>query len=378
MTRAPVSDAHKGAVLALLSMAGMGPHRLAVLVDRIGDPCAVLDALAGNEVPDDVDLRAGTTRSALLTDWRTVARRSEPFAELERHRGAGVTVLAPGEPYWPTRLDDDPQPPPLLFVAGDPALLLDAGVSVVGTRRCSAAGTKVATMLGAGLADRGLATISGLALGIDGAAHRGTLQAGGVAVGVVASGLDVPYPPRHRDLWDQVRTHGVLVSESPLGVAPERWRFPARNRLIAALGLAVVVVESKRRGGSMLTADEALERGVPVLAVPGSVLSPVAAGPNHLLVEGATPVRDVDDVVGALGIVARMPSARGSDAGGVDASVAASPLFRALVAASAPCSLEDLAASLALSVDDAASGLTRLELAGAVRRVGGAYEALRP
>jgi DNA processing protein len=157
------------------------------------------------------------------------------------------------------------------------------------------------------LGERGIAVVSGLALGIDGAAHRAVIETArdapeaGRPIGVVAAGLDVTYPRRHRGLHLEVGRLGVLVSEVPLGTPPTRWRFPARNRIIAALARAVVVVESRSAGGSMLTVSEALARDVPVLAVPGHPSVPNAAGPLDLIAEGAAPVRDVDDVLVAIG-----------------------------------------------------------------------------
>jgi DNA processing protein len=141
-----------------------------------------------------------------------------------------------------------------------------------------------------------------LADGIDAAAHRGTLQAGGIAVAVVGSGLDRPYPPGNRRLWDDVASRGLLLTEAPLGGAPEAWRFPSRNRIIAALAQVVVVVESGRAGGSMITVREALSRDRTVLAVPGSVRSAASEGTNQLLADGIGPARDAADVLVALGL----------------------------------------------------------------------------
>jgi DNA processing protein len=173
----------------------------------------------------------------------------------------------------------------------------------VGTRRCTATGTSVALELGGDLARAGVAVVSGLATGIDAAAHRGALAAGvAPPIGVAGSGLDVVYPRGHGELWQAVVDAGVLLSETPLGVRPERWRFPARNRIIAALADLVVVIESHRRGGSLHTVDEADRRGVDVLAVPGSVRNPAAAGTNALLAEGRAPVTCADDVLMALGL----------------------------------------------------------------------------
>ncbi|NNE12799.1 MAG: DNA-protecting protein DprA, partial [Ilumatobacter sp.] len=158
--------------------------------------------------------------------------------------------------------------------------------------------------LGRELAEADVAVVSGLARGIDAAAHRGVraATAGAPPVAVVGCGLDVPYPKAHRDLWEWVASAGLLVSEWPPGVAPHAWRFPLRNRILAALSEVVVVVESRERGGSLITARLAAERGVDVMAVPGSPRSRASLGTNKLLVDGATPVTAVDDVLVALGL----------------------------------------------------------------------------
>ena len=204
-------------------------------------------------------------------------------------------------------------------------------VAIVGTRRCTRYGFDLARELGADLAAAGVQVVSGLALGIDGAAHRGALDAAGGAppIGVVASGLDVVYPRAPPAAVGGGRHRGSLLSECPLGTAPEAWRFPARNRIIAALADAVVVVESAGAGGSMYTVEEALARDRPVLAVPGSVRSAASAGTNRLLAEGAGVARDADDVLAAIGQPQRpgrrrraAAGARAGRAGGRGAAVA--------------------------------------------------------
>jgi DNA processing protein len=182
-------------------------------------------------------------------------------------------------------------------------------VAIVGTRRCTQTGVSVARQFGRELAASGVAVVSGLALGIDGAAHEGALGAAAAGpVGVVGSGLDVVYPKRHARLWREVAASGALLSEAPLGAQPEPWRFPARNRILAALSDVVVVVESHAAGGSMHTVRAALDRGILVMAVPGSVRNPAAAGANQLLSEGVPPARDTDDILVALGMVTCGPS----------------------------------------------------------------------
>jgi DNA processing protein len=211
--------------------------------------------------------------------------------------------MLPGGPGFPAVLHVDPDPPALLFSRGDPGVLAGRRAAIVGTRRCTRYGRDVADELGRDLAGAGVRVVSGLALGIDGAAHRGALAGGGAPpVAVVGSGVDVVYPPGHRSLWEEVAACGLLLSEAPMGARPEPWRFPVRNRIIAALAEVVVVVESAEKGGSRHTVEAAMVRDRPVMAVPGSVRSPVSSYPNALLADGCHPVRDALDVLVALGL----------------------------------------------------------------------------
>lgn len=308
------------ATIRLLSLEGVGPARIAWLSQgRLAQEVllAMLDGAPVGESEGPAGVRPETVQR-----WRSALRdhiQATSDDELvDAYGEAGVAVLDSTSASWPFR--DDPEPPALLFARGDVGMLDRIGgegatartptVAIVGSRRCTSVGRRVAERMGAELSALGVAVVSGLALGIDGEAHRGVFKAWerlgartGGAIGVVASGLDVVYPKRHTDLWRRVGEEGLLVSEAPLGVAPARWRFPARNRLIAALADAVVVVESHEKGGALGTVDEAETRAVPVFAVPGSVLSSASDGTNQLLIDGATPVRDGADVIGSLGLV---------------------------------------------------------------------------
>ena len=293
-------------VAALASLPEVGPARLSSLLAR-GHPREVLDRLASGRVAADAELAAACGRgdpTALLRAWRAAASGIDVDALWAAHVDGGVTVLVPSDAGWPARFDDDPDPPAVLFTRGDPEALVGRPVAaVVGTRGCSRYGWDVAHRLGRELAAAGVVVVSGLARGIDGAAHRGALDAGAAPpAGVVGTGLDVVYPRQARALWEEVASHGVLVSEAPLGTRPARWRFPARNRLIAALADVVVVVESAASGGALHTVDEALARDRPVLAVPGPVTSPSSVGTNRLLRDVAQPACDTDDVLTALGV----------------------------------------------------------------------------
>ncbi len=191
----------------------------------------------------------------------------------------------------------------MVFWVGNLGVLDRPCVAIIGTRQCTSYGRGVAMELGRDLAQCGVCVVSGLALGIDGAAHLGALAGAGGAgpLGVAASGVDVPYPRRHSDLWRRVAAAGAIISETAPGQPAQAWRFPTRNRLIAGLSRVVVVVESHASGGSMLTVSAAAERGIEVLAVPGPVTSASSAGTNQLLHEGLAPVRHAGDVLAALG-----------------------------------------------------------------------------
>ena len=282
--------------------------------------------------------RAAVGASGPGRSWQQMARRVDPQAWWARHAAAGIGVTWPGHPDYPVALVDDPERPGVLFWRGDLGHLTHPCVAVVGTRRATHDGRSVAFELGRDLAAAGICVVSGLALGIDGAAHAGALSARTSSsatgpAGVAASGVDVPYPRRHAGLWDQVVSRGVMLSETLPGRPPHAWRFPARNRIIAGLAALVVVVESHAGGGSLITADAAIARGIEVRVVPGPVHSSASAGSNQLLYDGPGPVRNAQDVLDALGIFTESGAA--SPGTGSSARSRPSPL-RAARMSSAP------------------------------------------
>jgi len=272
----------------------MTPVRLARLLDGMGPSVAWAAVRAGAHPADP------TRRFA------SAAVGVDPDDEARRYAEAGVAILLPGRAGYPAALDGDPGAPAVLCASGDPSVLeARPVVAVVGTRSATPYGAKVAGELGRRLAAAEVVVVSGLALGIDAAAHSGALAAGpGAAppVAVVGTGLDVPYPRQNRSLWTRVAAAGAVFSESALGTEARPLVFPARNRIIAGLADVVVVVESHRAGGSLYTAEAAARRSIPVCAVPGSVLSAASAGTNELLVDGCVPVRDADDVLTAVAL----------------------------------------------------------------------------
>jgi DNA processing protein len=293
---------------ALAGLPGMGPARLSAIL-RAKTAALAWEHVCGGAGWRDADVVAalGPRPGALVARWRQAATEIDPVAIWQTIVDEGIGVAVIGSPAYPPVLAADIEPPGVVFHRGSPDLVAGPRVAVVGTRQCSATGAAIAWELGRNLAAAGVAVVSGLASGIDAAGHRGAVAAIGEGsaappIGVVGSGLDVVYPRGQAELWRAVASQGVLLSEAPLGARPERWRFPARNRIIAALADLVVVVESHRTGGSMHTVDEADRRGIDVMAVPGSVRAPASTGTNGLLAEGRAPVCSADDVLVALGL----------------------------------------------------------------------------
>ncbi len=304
---------------ALVGLPGMTPVRLAKILRDL-EPADAWNAICDGLHPADPRRR-----------FAAPARATDVSAVAGRYEAAGIRVLLPGSAGYPERLERDPGAPAVLFASGDPQMIGDGpAAAIVGTRSATPYGRRVASELGTALAAEGVTVVSGLALGIDGAAHAGALRGAGsvrtAPVAVVGTGLDRPYPSSNAHLWAEVTRCGVVLSESALGTPPLPRVFPARNRIIAALSDVVVVVECHHGGGSLYTAEAAARRSIPVCAVPGSVLSPASAGTNTLLVDGCTPVRDAADVLVAIAL-ARAGSRK--DTGGaspipVTASLAAS------------------------------------------------------
>lgn len=284
---------------ALASLPAVGPARLRGLL-AVDSPAAVWARLQG---PASPVLAQVAGKPELYEQWRRTAAGLDVALLWSRHREFGVGVAALGTPGYPSAMSRDVDPPAVVFHKGDPQVVRGPRVAVVGTRRCTRYGSDVAFELGRDLALAGVGVVSGLALGIDAAAHAGALEAGvAPPIAVVGNGLDKVYPERNRGLWRAVADQGVLLGEAPLGSPPERWRFPARNRIIAALADVVVVVESHASGGAMHTVAEAAARDREVLAVPGPVRSSASDGCYELLADGCAPCRDADDVLLALGL----------------------------------------------------------------------------
>lgn len=283
---AELDDAQRLACLRLIRSDNVGPVTFRELINRYGGATAALDALP------ELSRRAGHGRPIRICP----ADRAE--AELENAARHGARPIFTIEPGYPVRLAQIDAPPPLIYIKGDTALLSAPGVAVVGARLASAAGLKLARLFAHGLGRAGLVVVSGLARGIDAAAHEVSLDTGTVAV--VAGGLDIIYPPENADLHAAIAERGCIVSENPCGFEPRGQDFPRRNRLISGISLGVLVVEAARRSGTLSTARRAAEQNRDVFAIPGNPLDPRAEGTNHLLKGGATLVTEPADVLAAL------------------------------------------------------------------------------
>ena len=338
------------------------------------------------------DEQATTRRSQ--DSWASVASRMDAAQSWAKAEAAGVQVAWFGSDRYPELLAEDPNPPGVLFWRGSLACLSRPRVAIVGTRNATPDGRAIAFELGRDLALAGVCVVSGLALGIDGAAHCGALESlpahggdtgttsVGPPLGVAASGVDVPYPRQHAGLWERVCGVGAVLSETPPGQPAQAWRFPARNRIIAALSLMVVVVESHMTGGSLITVEAALERGIEVRAVPGPVRSPASEGSNQLLYDGPGPVRNAQDVLDALGLF--LPRSRASVAGDLGQRANAAKVRRreidrlgsserAVLEAVGwrPSSLGQIVDRSGTTLGDASVTLDRLEARGLIGRQAG-------
>ena len=273
------------------------------VVSRLRDlpPAAVLEMPSG-----ELAARMEMTGRAVQV-LEELRRDFDPRALYGSLSRRGISVLTLDDAGYPERLKEIPDPPPALFANG--SVPGTTAVALVGSRRASATGIEAARTLGRALGERRVCVVSGLALGVDAAAHEGALEAGGPTVGVLGCGIDVVYPRENRSLFAGVRGNGALVSEYYLGEAPLAWRFPARNRIIAGLCDAVVVIEAPQKSGALITAHHALECGREVWAVPGPLGVPECRGSNRLLADGAGVLWDVPEFVdayarGAVGPVA--------------------------------------------------------------------------
>jgi DNA processing protein len=366
---ARLGEGQRLACLRLIRSENVGPATFRALINHYGGAEAALAALP------ELSQRGGRRRPLRIC---TKAAAEDELAAAERIGARPVFTIEPG---YPVRLAETEGAPPLVYVKGDDRLLSRPMVAIVGSRAASAAGRKVARELAAGLGRSGYVVVSGLALGIDAAAHTAALPTG--TVGVVAGGVDVIYPPQNAELQAAIAEQGCLVSEQPPGFRPRGVDFPRRNRIISGLSLGVVVVEAARRSGSLITARQAADQGREVFAVPGHPVDPRAEGTNLLLKEGATLVTSAEDVIGGLqplgasredehgGNFRRAAIETGSVVGEIPSNIAPDERDQVIAALGpAPVNIDELTRATGLPVRAVQTVLLELALAGRLEHHG--------
>jgi len=339
---------------------GIGPVRFRRLLDHFGDPQAAWQASLAGLAAAGLDRRS-------IENLEQVRRGGQLDAALRAIEQTGAQVLTWDDEGYPRNLRDIAQPPPVLYVRGALTSGDEWAVAMVGTRKASAYGKEAARELAAGLAANGVTVVSGLARGIDETAHRAALEAGGRTVAVLGSGVDVIYPAENRGLAKAVTQAGAIVSDYPMGTAPESANFPPRNRIISGLSKGVIVVEAGEVSGALITTDFAAEQGRDVFAVPGGIKSPTARGTNRLIQQGAKLVTAVGDVLEELNLV--MVSEQRAARAVLPADETEAKLLACLSAE--PAHIDDIGAQAGLPISQVSGALALMELKGLVRQVGG-------
>jgi DNA processing protein len=360
-----LSDEQRIDWLRLIRSQNVGPRTFKALINHYGGARAAIEALP------ELARRGGAKGATKICSAADAER------ELAAARALGVRLIALGEVDYPLRLQMIDDAPPLLAVRGHEPVLASPMVAIVGSRNASGAGVKFTGRIASELGEAGFAVVSGLARGIDAAAHRATLATGTVAV--LAGGHDRIYPPEHGDLLDAILPAGAAISEMPLGWEPRARDFPRRNRLISGLALGVVLVEAAKRSGSLITARMALEQGREVFAVPGSPLDPRAEGTNGLIKQGATPVTETADIIAVLvpimaqkDLPAREPEPPSPDSGPFDENEPAPDQRTRIIEllGPSPISIDDLVRMSNSSPAIVRMVLLELDIAGRLERHG--------
>jgi DNA processing protein len=347
--------------LAVSRVPYIGPMRIERLMQRFGSLQAAWTA------PRD-ELRA-VLEPKPLQALLLARERGDPWRELEKIAALGIDVLHPGHPRYPRLLAEISGRPSILYVRGALLPVDDASVAIVGTRRATPYGRQAAERVARELAEAGVTVISGLARGVDGVAHLAALEAGGRTIAVLGSGADVIYPSEHRKLAERIVEAGAIVTEQPPGAKPDAPNFPARNRIISGMALAVVVIEAAMRSGALITATFAGDQGRDVFVIPGSVFSQSSEGTNALMRDGARLVRDGRDVLDDLGLA--------GDSGVVEAprqltlDANEERLYRAV--SDEARHLDELADDVGMPAGLAGAVMLTLELKGLVRNHGAQY-----
>jgi DNA processing protein len=350
--------ADRDALVALSQVTHIGPVRLGRLRDHFGSLAAAWNA-------PEVQLRRVLDERACAAVL-SARRQTDPATVTEKIARAGIEFATVLDDAYPRILREIPGPPPVLYSRGTVPAQDEPTVAIVGTRRATAYGREATTRIASELSAAGVTIVSGLAKGIDGFAHRAAIESGGRTVAVLASGVDVIYPPEHRQLAGRIVESGALVSDYPPGAKPDAPNFPARNRIISGLSLATVVVEAPARSGALITVGFAADQGRDVYAVPGSILSSASDGTNRLLRQGATPLTSATELLDDLRLtpaVAEEPEQMAFPMSDEERSI------YALVTAE-PQHIDELAYSAGLTISAASALMTMLELKGLVVNAG--------
>ncbi|KYH32129.1 DNA-processing protein DprA [Neomoorella mulderi] len=350
--------------VALQQAPGLGARRVLQLVKFFGSPRAVWQAPEKELLALEGLGKAATS----LINWRRQVTPEKIMAKLEK-TGIGVLILE--EDTYPLELKRIYDPPPVLYWRGSQPPGEGLKIAIVGTRRATAYGLKVATELAAGLAAAGVGVVSGLARGIDAAAHRGAIRGNGLTWGILGCGVDVIYPPEHRELYHQVMDHGAILSEFPPGTPPDAGHFPARNRIISGLTSGTVVVEAAAKSGALITADLALEQNRDVFAVPGPVTSRYSEGPNELIKQGARVVTGVADILAEYEPQSLWPLSRQESQVEVVLTAAEEKVLAVLSVM--PTHLDTIMATTGLPPGELNTALLQLEIRKLIRRLPGGF-----
>jgi len=346
---------------------GIGAVRLQALIAHFGDAASAWRA-------EPNELRAAGL-GAKVTERLLEVRNGVDLDKLwDRILAQGITILTWIDEKYPARLKEIEQPPPVLYVRGELLPEDDFAVAIVGTRRVTPYGRQITDDLATFLGANGVTVVSGLARGVDGLAHDAALKAGGRTIAVLGSGVDRIYPTENRALAEQVILHGALISDYPVGTAPESSNFPPRNRIISGLSLAVIVVEAGESSGALITAEFAAEQGREVFAVPGNILAPQSKGTNRLIQNGALSLLTPQDLMQALNlthITAQKSARKMLPADDVEAKLM-------MTLGSEPLHVDEIRNQTGLPVEKVSAALVMMELKGMVRQVGGMhYVAIR-
>lgn len=353
--------------LAMSLITGIGPHLQATLLEHFGSATSVLQQTLESLL--SVNGVGPKVASQILSG----SHRNKADEMLLKCRELNVSLLQKGADSYPQNLAQVEDAPNILYARGLPKPEDDLAIGIVGSRRCTAYGRRQAERLAGSLVRAGFTVVSGLARGIDGAAHRGALNAGGRTIAVMATGVKQIYPPEHADLALEIVNHGAVVSEFPLDQKPRPGLFPQRNRIISGLSLGVIVIEATRNSGALYTARHAMEQGRDVFAIPGNVDSLASEGCHDLIRDGVTLIRNVDDVLQDLGPLAKPAVTKDATVIHDPREVSLNPQEKEILGhvGSSPVSVDEVIRATQLDMSRVLSTLTVLEMKRFIRRLPG-------